>query len=307
MAPQIKPEYRGVQLGDKTPEAVQAVLDCKANLIRYQLVTGWDSREVKDPTSYRIWLDQELSRLDYALTAQPDDVCGVLDLHVPPGGMSSNGTDYAMFSTDPTEFWCVECFFQTWKYLVNRYKDNPKIHVYGILNEPRSQSATKVVLLMSKTIKLIREFDQNKFIAVTGRYSSPAGIRNLKLLDDPKLWYEIHMYDPIPFTHQGIAPLPIGQVYPSASNTRRYVFDILWGVRDFQLKYDLKTIFVGEFSCIKYADVLSRYKYLADLTGQFEEFGWNYCYHAWREAEVWNMETEPRIFDLFKSRWKKNV
>lgn len=307
MAPQLKPEYRGVQLGDKTPEALEAVLALNANLIRYQLVTGWDNAEVKDPVSYRIWLDQELSRLDYALTAQPNDVCGVLDLHIPPGGMSSDGFNHAMFSSNPSEYWTRQCFVDTWKYLVNRYRDNPKIHVYGVLNEPRSQTAAETVNLMYRTATLIRGIDTKKSIAVTGIYSSPNAIRSLKAFGDTKIWYEFHMYDPIRFTHQGIAPLPLNQIYPSSIYTRRNVFDILQAVRNFQIKFNLRTIFVGEFSCIKYADVMSRYKYLADVTGQFEEYGWNYAYHAWREASVWNMETEPKIFDLFKTRWKKNL
>lgn len=299
-------KYRGAQMGEKTPESLIALLANGVNIVRYQLVTGWDNSALKAPDTYRVWLDSQLALLDATLAVQPSNVYGVLDLHTPPGGNSINGKTYALFSNEPSEVWTVKCFFETWKYLVSRYDKNPKIKVYGILNEPSASSDMMVEVIMQTTAAGIRKLGSQKIIAVTGRYSSLDAMKTLGNITDPKLWYEFHMYEPLPFTHQGLASFPLNQVYPSTQYPRAALFARLKMVRDAQVKYNMQTIFVGEFSCNQFADVESRYRYLTDLTGRFEAFGWNYCYHAWREAAVWNMEKDPKIFTLLKNRWGLN-
>lgn len=304
MTLQLVSRYRGVQLGDKTPDNLTSVLAHGANVIRYQLVTGWDNSVLKSPDTYRTWLDSQLELLDQTLDAQPANVFGVLDLHTPPGGMT--GSVYSIFSDELPDEWCKKCFYETWGYLATRYKTSNKIKVYGILNEPSCDSNIEVHNLMQIAANLIRKIDKQKYIAITGRYSAPDTIRSMANIDDPKPWFEFHMYDPLPFTHQGLAGFPTNQVYPSPKYTKAAVYARLKVVRDFQIKYDIKTIFVGEFSCDGYADLDSRYQYLNDLVKKFEEYGWNYCYHAWREANTWNMETNPKILKMFIDKWGAN-
>ena len=59
-------------------------------------------------------------------------------------------------------------------------------------------------------------------------------------------------------------------------------------VRDFQLRHGAK-IYAGEFSACIYAPGAGQY--LQDCISIFEEYGWDWTYHSFREALWWNVET----------------
>jgi hypothetical protein len=58
-------------------------------------------------------------------------------------------------------------------------------------------------------------------------------------------------------------------------------------VREFQRVYNAQ-IFVGEFSVVRYAPGAARY--LQDCLELFEEYGWDWTYHAFRESTEWDLE-----------------
>ena len=62
---------------------------------------------------------------------------------------------------------------------------------------------------------------------------------------------------------------------------------VLRPVRDFQLKQHAR-IFIGEFSAVAWASGADRY--LGDCISLFEEYGWDWTYHAWREWAGWSVE-----------------
>ena len=47
-------------------------------------------------------------------------------------------------------------------------------------------------------------------------------------------------------------------------------------------------IYAGEFSAVSWAEGADRY--LADLISLFEEYGWDWSYHAFREWPGWDVE-----------------
>ncbi|MCE5215624.1 glycosyl hydrolase family 5, partial [bacterium] len=49
-------------------------------------------------------------------------------------------------------------------------------------------------------------------------------------------------------------------------------------------------IFVGEFSAIRWAPGDSALNYLRDCIDLFEEHGWDWTYHAFREWTGWSVE-----------------
>jgi hypothetical protein len=65
-------------------------------------------------------------------------------------------------------------------------------------------------------------------------------------------------------------------------------------VREFQLAYGAH-IYVGEFSAIRWAPDNGAYRYLRDCVEVFEEYGWDWSYHAFREWDGWSLEhgTDP--------------
>lgn len=60
-------------------------------------------------------------------------------------------------------------------------------------------------------------------------------------------------------------------------------------MRAFERKHDAK-IYVGEFSAIAWAEGADRY--LRDCISVFEEYGWDWSYHAFREFQGWSVEHE---------------
>ncbi len=60
-------------------------------------------------------------------------------------------------------------------------------------------------------------------------------------------------------------------------------------VRQFQLAYNAH-IYVGEFSAIRWAPGAAQY--LDDCISIFEEYGWDWTYHAFREWQGWSVEVD---------------
>ena len=107
--------------------------------------------------------------------------------------------------------------------------------------------------------------------------------------------YSVHMYDPGTFTHQGVGPGdPMGQTYPGEMDNgdrldKEWIRRQLAPVREFQLKHSAK-ILVGEFSAICWAKGADAY--IRDAIELFEEYGWDWCYLAFREWRAWRVEHE---------------
>lgn len=63
----------------------------------------------------------------------------------------------------------------------------------------------------------------------------------------------------------------------------------LQDVVSFQRKHAARVL-VGEFSCVSWAPGADRC--LSDVIDLFEEYGWDWAYHAFRECAVWSVEHE---------------
>ena len=62
---------------------------------------------------------------------------------------------------------------------------------------------------------------------------------------------------------------------------------VLEPVREFQLAYNVH-IYVGEFSAIRWAP--GSVDYLRDCIELFEEYGWDWSFHSYREWHGWSVE-----------------
>jgi hypothetical protein len=58
---------------------------------------------------------------------------------------------------------------------------------------------------------------------------------------------------------------------------------------EFQKAFNVQ-VYVGEFSVARWAPGDSGYCYLRDLIELFEEYGWDWSYHAFREWDGWSVE-----------------
>jgi len=289
--------FRGAMLGtDVTNEDIlEFGQQWNANLVRWQL-NWWqsDSNET-DIDAYWNWLLAELDRLDEVL-----DYCRtaglkvVVDLHTAPGGRDSNNINQVFKQQQ-----YLDAYYEVWETIATRYKGNTTIWAFDLLNEPleykNSFNVTSLDNLMTTVAGKIRAIDSDRTLIVEpGDYGGVDGYADFSPIDYANIVYSVHMYEPIHFTHQGISGFSDeSSSYPGFVNgewwDKNELKNVLAPVLAFQTKYDVP-IYVGEFSAIRRAPDDSAYQYIKDCIEIFEEYGWDWTYHAFREWQGWSVE-----------------
>jgi hypothetical protein len=290
-----RPRLRGVMSpgGDMTEDGFRTLADWGATLLRFQMVRDWHAVDGnRDLAEYDRWLEGRLDHFDKIILplAQKYDIMVVLDLHVPPGGRDP-GLETNMFYDDKF----ADHFVELWRKIAKRFKGRKGIYGYDLINEPCQRRPTSGGCdwwsLQRRAAEAIRAEDPDTPILVeSNQWDSPEAFRYMSPLALTNVIYEVHMYAPDDFTHQRVlGTRPWTVAWPNAEKgwDREYLRKVLQPVRDFQLKHGAR-IYVGEFSTICWAPGAGNY--LRDCIALFEEYGWDWTYHAFREADVWNVE-----------------
>ena len=267
------------------------------NLVRYQMTRNWHARNGnQDVDEYMRWVDSKVTHLtDEVLpwaVARGMEV--VIDLHVVPGGRAEDG-DVNMFHDERF----AKAFFETWKMIATRCKGREGIWGYDLINEPVQRRPSPEGLdywsVQARAASLVREIDPDTPIIIESNlFASPSEFDSLKILNMKDVIYQVHMYVPHNFTHQGVHAKGDNWKrvrYPDADHglTRESLAETLRPVLEFQRRHDA-IIYVGEFSAIIWAEGADRY--LSDCISLFEEYGWHWTYHAFREWNGWSVEHE---------------
>jgi endoglucanase len=153
-----------------------------ANAIRFYLSYRWFEDDAK-PYTYDergfAWLSRNLA------WAKAHGIRLLLNLHVPQGGFQSAGEGRALWN-DPEN---QRRFVALWREIARRYRDEPAVLGYDLLNEPVvKRSIVQWEELARSTVAAIRAEDPRHLIAierVNGVYpggflrasASPTGIR----------------------------------------------------------------------------------------------------------------------------------
>lgn len=172
-----------------------------------------------DPFQYKpsgwAWLDQNIA------WAKAHGISLIVNMHVPPGGFQSNGEGGALW-TDPAY---QDRLVALWAAIAERYRDEPTIAGWDLLNEPRPlESREQWQRLADRIAAAIREVDPDHMLVVertlsVGEDWSIDGDLNFFLVDDDNVAYEFHFYSPIEYTHQLADWTAFGEggPYPDAS------------------------------------------------------------------------------------------
>lgn len=93
---------------------------------------------------------------------------------------------------------------KVWEQMAEHYADRGDFLYYEILNEPHGISPRAWGKIQLNVLKRIREFDQKHWVIVGGaNWNDIDSLYLLPDMDDDKLIYTFHFYDPFLFTHQG--------------------------------------------------------------------------------------------------------
>ena len=269
-------------------------------LIRYQMSSNDVRHEGEDPVAwFDRWLAPKLDHFESFVLpeAAKRGMKIVLDLHEAPGGRDE-ANEMRIFHDERL----AAHFVETWRRIAERFaplaqaKDSA-IYGYDLVNEPMQTSEAApgcdFWTLQKRAAEAIREIDPNVPILVEcNSQDDPAAFASFSPLDLVNVIYEVHMYKPLAYTHQGVM-WKQGELrtYPDESKgwNKDYLRACLKPVRDFQLRHGAK-IYAGEFSAVAWAPGADQY--LRDCIDLFEEYGWDWTYHAFRESGVWNVEWE---------------
>lgn len=290
------PRLRGVMSPNVFRDEDLRVLgtEWKANVIRWQITRNWGRAGTdRDLAEYDRWLTGELNDMDKALEAcRRYGIKVVVDMHSPPGGRYPNH-DLAIFNEPKYQ----DHYVAWWEKIARRYKGNPVIWGYDLVNEPVQNlppppGVADYLGTQVRAAKAIRAIDPKVPIFIeAAEWDSAAGYRELVPVDVPNVVYQVHMYVPGEFTHQGVHARGTTTTYPGKiHNTvwdKEQLRRVLAPVREFQLAYNVH-IYVGEFSAIRWAP--GAVNYLRDCIELFEEYGWDWTYHAYREWDGWSVE-----------------
>ena len=298
-AAQRRQPLRGCMLPARatTEDDIETLHRWGATMARFQIMRRFLAVEDnQDLPEYWSWVDSRLDNLVDVLEwahARGMKIC--IDLHSFPGGLRASDRETNMFFD---EKW-ADAFVETWLRIVSRVKGHPAIYGYDLINEPKQTTFAPITYweVQRRAAEAIRAIDPDTAIVVESNMAaSPGTFRYLSPLAMDNVIYQIHVYGPMAFTHQGVASnmrKQKGQIPfwpdPSQGWTRDYLRKAVKQARLFQEKHKCR-IYVGEFSAVGYAPGADQW--IRDAISVFEEYGWDWTYHAFREWAGWSVEHE---------------
>ncbi len=287
--------WRGVMSGNDMGDASIANLAdvWGANLVRIQ-IGGRDMRDAETMDDWFAVLDKKLEWVQEVMDrCRRHGVKAIIDLHAGPKCKATKHASNVL----PADYDTAD-LRKAWRVIATRFKDHPATYAYDILNEPSVAPETW------KRVCLEVMADVRKIDAKTPF-----------MMESVKHWYEgenviysPHFYSPHTLTHFGVGggSNQIRWSYPG------YIDGVYWDKEqmrvalkqyiDFQTAHPGARFCVGEFSCILWSKGAD--KWIRDAIGIFEEYGWDWCYHAYREWPPWSVECEHDA-DYTVGKWSK--
>lgn len=211
----------------------------------------------------------------------------------------------------------IEQVAQLWQDLASRLKGHPAVVGFNLVNEPHPEiyfdkysfwkrdlsewyetvkgSPADLNLFNKKIVAAIRAVDiQTPIIIESGLYATPWAFDYLEPLDDDKIIYSFHMYEPYIFTTKRInngqysypGKIIIDETGEEFGLNRASLNQFFNPIRDWSTKYNIASnrIWVGEFGCNRHVDGAENY--LKDLISIFNENNWHWSFYSYRE-DTW--------------------
>lgn len=272
------------------------------NVVRFYLMASM----FEDPGKPYVYPEKNFEWLEKNIEwARKNGIYLILDMHGPPGGYQSEGDGLDLWENRENQLRLLAL----WKHIAKRYRDEPVIAGYDLLNEPVvSKSRSQWERLAGDIVKEIRTVDKNHLLIVANTMKikdkplSFERYRNFFLVDDKNVLYTFHFYYPIEYTHQDASwtNFPITGNYPDETKTNltlmnpflRYVIKRNKKYLEYEVKrmarFGLKNnvpMYVGEFGAyIRCFDDRGGLQWLDDTLSLFDKYGLHYTWHSYHES-----------------------
>jgi endoglucanase len=188
-----------------------------------------------------------------------------------------------------------------WQQVAQRLKGFAALQAYDLINEPvvpgvsRERGLEQWHRLATQMALAIRAEDPDTPLMVEpAPWALPGSFWQAKPLAMEGVVYSFHLYAPHEFTHQGLPGYPDPMEYPNHTWNKTRLAQEMLEARKFAALHKAP-MFVGEFSCVRWAPAGSCTRYLADAVSLFDAQGWGWAYHCWRCYQGWDAEVPQAI------------
>lgn len=172
-------------------------------------IASWGMDHVRLPIDYTViedentpfcYLEEGFAYIDQCIRwCTANNLNIILDLHRTPGYAFHSLKENRLFEDDTLQ----ERFLDIWRTFTKRYQNYGKNVIFELLNEIVEHNSERWNKLSKRAISVIREIDTERVIILGGNnYNSITTLKELDYIDDDKLVYTFHFYEPHIFTHQ---------------------------------------------------------------------------------------------------------
>lgn len=174
-------------------EDIRYMKSLGANTLR--IVMGY--HHFWDDNNPGVLLENGLKQLDRVIRlCEKNEMYCILDLHSVPGSQNTDWHSDNM--TGQSLFWKYRCFQDQviwfWEEISSRYRDNPWIAGYDVINEPGwDVTAGQINSFYDRVIKAIRKHDPHHILFLEGT-DFGRDFSTLEEPDDPQIAYTVHFY-----------------------------------------------------------------------------------------------------------------
>lgn len=251
------------------------------NSIRIVVKTDY-FQDVRPPHAFSekgfAWLDGVIKQ------AEKNNLRIILDMHMPTGGFQQDyqiNPDNQVFWNDD---WYKGRFVDVWREIARRYKDEPAIWAYDIMNEPATTDFAAYQKLVSSAVKAIRTNDQRHIVMLQkGMYIKADQSWGMKYpeIDDMNSAYAIHFYQPTDFTLQSAPWFKVAAtssiLYPNIDRA----WDKEYLKKQLSLPSETSTtrpVVLTEFGTLFPTKLTGQYEWVVDMARAADELGigWHY-------------------------------
>jgi len=183
-----------------------------------------------------------------------------------------------------------------WGQVARRLMGFAALQAYDLINEPvvpgsvRANGLAQWQELAAAIARELRAVDPNTPLMLEPMpWGLPSSFWQTVPIGMPGLVYSFHFYEPHEFTHQGLPGYPNPVAYPSEGLDKLRLSQAMEEARRFAANHKVP-MFIGEFSCARWAPDGSCPRYLADAVSLFKAEAWGWTYHCWRCYQGWDPE-----------------
>ncbi len=144
-------------------------------------------------------------------------------------------------------------FLAIWRQISKQFSGYPDSLLFELINEPCEKLTPEVCFkLHSELLRVIRiRHPFRKVVISPMPYGNIGALQNLKLPHDDDIIVDVHYYEPISFTHQGVDWMPeaemwIGETWDGTPADKHEVRQALGAIVKFQREHHIP-VWIGEF------------------------------------------------------------